>query len=116
MEEPFIIKKKNTIGNVVYDGYCIDVLKAIQAQVATEFNEMFDYDIQEADGWEFDDMSNLKLTTLGLNDYKMVVIIISASPPLNRKVGCLRLALNRARCLRVRQHNPAQKKYQKNCM
>ena len=37
-------------------------------------------------------------------------------PPLNRKVGCSRPTMIRARCLRVRQHYPAQKNSQKNCM
>ena len=34
-------------------------------------------------------------------------------PPLNRKVGCSRPTIIRARCLRVRQHYPAQKNNQK---
>ena len=35
------------------------------------------------------------------------------SPPLNRKVGCSRPTMIRARCLRVRLHYPAQKNNQK---
>ena len=35
------------------------------------------------------------------------------SPPLNRKVGCSRPTMIRARCLRVKQHYPAQKNNQK---
>ena len=48
----FIARKRKRFqaGNVVYEGYCIDVLKAIQQQVASEFNEIFDYDLEEADG------------------------------------------------------------------
>ena len=41
---------------------------------------------------------------------------VVTSPPLNRKVGCSRPIMIRARCLRVRQHYPAQKNNQKNCM
>ena len=41
---------------------------------------------------------------------------VVTSPPLNRKVGCSRPTMIRARCLRVRQHYPAQKNNQKNCM
>ena len=51
VEEPFIIKKKQPSGHYYYDGYCIDVLKAIQQQVAQQFNENFQYDIEEADGF-----------------------------------------------------------------
>ena len=38
---------------------------------------------------------------------------VVTSPPLNRKVGCSRPTMIRARCLRVKQHNPAQKNNQK---
>ena len=42
---------------------------------------------------------------------------VVTSPPLNRKVGCSRPTMIRARCLRVKQHYPAQKNNQKkNCM
>ena len=37
---------------------------------------------------------------------------VVTSPPLNRKVGCSRPTMIRARCLRVRQHYPAQKNNQ----
>ena len=33
------------------------------------------------------------------------------SPPLNRKVGCSRPTIIRARCLRIRQHYPGHKNY-----
>ena len=54
IEEPFIIKKKQPTGHFVYDGYCIEILKAIQQQVADQFNEKFDFDIDEADGLVLD--------------------------------------------------------------
>ena len=38
---------------------------------------------------------------------------VVTSPPLNRKVGCSRPTMIRARCLRVKQHYPAQKNNQK---
>ena len=38
---------------------------------------------------------------------------VATSPPLNRKVGCSRPTMIRARCLRVKQHYPAQKNNQK---
>ena len=38
---------------------------------------------------------------------------VVTSPPLNRKVGCSRPSMIRARCLRVKQHYPAQKNNQK---
>ena len=38
---------------------------------------------------------------------------VVTSPPLNRKVGCSRPTMIRARCLRVRQHYPVQKNNQK---
>ena len=41
---------------------------------------------------------------------------VVTSPPLNRKVGCSRPTMIRARCLRLRQHYPAQKNNQKNSM
>ena len=41
---------------------------------------------------------------------------VVTSPPLNRKVGCSRPTMIRARCLRVKQHYPAQKNNQKNCL
>ena len=41
---------------------------------------------------------------------------VVTSPPLNRKDGCSRPTRIRARCLRVRQHFPAQKNSHKNCI
>ena len=41
---------------------------------------------------------------------------VVTSPLLTRKVGCSRTTMIRARCLRVKQHYPAQKKNQKNSM
>ena len=38
---------------------------------------------------------------------------VVTSPPLNRKVGCSRPIMIRARCLRVKQHYQAQKNNQK---
>ena len=38
---------------------------------------------------------------------------VVTSPPLNRKVGCTRPTMSRARCLRVKQQYPAQKNNQK---
>ena len=53
--------------------------------------------------------------SLILNDGSSGEVV--TSPPLNRKVGCSRPTMIRARCLRVRQHYPAQKNNQKkNCM
>ena len=40
---------------------------------------------------------------------------VVTSPPLNRKVGCSRPTMICARCLRARQHYPAQKNNQKKC-
>ena len=41
---------------------------------------------------------------------------VITSPPLNRKLGCLRSTMIRARCLRLKQRYPAQNNNQKNCM
>ena len=51
----------------------------------------------------------LRLSFFNLGSGDEVVM----SPPLNRKVGCSRPTMIRARCLRVRQHYPAQKNNQK---